>query len=53
MAMTPTTTLMMTMTTLETPTTKVKFMTKHQRPRQRGDMPSARKTSKGAWHVAV
>lgn len=53
MAMTPTTTLMMTMTTLVTPTTKLKLMTKHHRPRQTGDMATTRKTSTGAWFVAV
>ncbi|GEM_PF-6763496 len=53
MAMTPTTTLMMTMTTLVTPTTKVKLMTKHRRLRQTGDMATSRKTSTGAWFVAV
>ncbi|MCR9275489.1 MULTISPECIES: hypothetical protein [Mameliella] len=53
MAMTPTTTLMMTMTTLVTPTTKLKLMTKHRRPRQTSDMETTRKTSTGAWFVAV
>ncbi|MBV6634675.1 MAG: hypothetical protein KI788_02065 [Mameliella sp.] len=51
--MTPTTTLMMTMTTLVTPTTKLKLMTKHRRPRQTSDMETTRKTSTGAWFVAV